>query len=423
MMPGSRLVARRPPRGAAAWHATATVLRIDARRPASWLAAAAAAGCVPLVGRPEEGVRLAGAIACGALAGAAACGEPPVVAVAGRHDPAWWLLRCWWPVAGWFLSASLSNADRGSLVVPVATTATGIAAWWSARHGATPADALSQALVAAGAAAVTAWIAAALGPAPAGALAGLVWLAVAAVGGIQAPGARATAGWQPGLGAGSRLPFSTVALGTTLAGMVVCYFLDPEWSWCQAVLVSAWFVCLAVPRETLGAGTADVERRRWLHADGDLFRRRGSSAAATALILGWPALVAAAIQGRGATRLGGPLTAVLALAGLVVVCLLAGAVCGGKRRSETHLAIAMALIAAVVAVATRLQPDHPILPSLVGRQAAASPRIAVPIAVERFRRSCETSQPPQPTAAARVGLVVAEHPAFESRTSRGFHDE
>ena len=97
-------------------------LRIDRRRPASWLAAATAAAAVAwLVIRPppEAGLRVAAAVVAGAVVAVMAIGDPP----RGLFGPirGWVWLRAGWPLAAVVVAtgacvAAGHAADRKALV-------------------------------------------------------------------------------------------------------------------------------------------------------------------------------------------------------------------------------------------------------------------------------------------------------------------
>ncbi|NBW86205.1 MAG: hypothetical protein EBR23_05100 [Planctomycetia bacterium] len=108
-------------------------------------------------------------------------------------------------------------------------------------------------------------------------------------------------------------------------------FLAPEHARWYALLVAAWFVGAALPQAALGAGTLDeAARERLLCCALPATAVRGAPrpvvavvwravgvSASWAALLGWPAMVAAALWGGDAARVDGPLMAVATLAVLV----------------------------------------------------------------------------------------------------------
>ncbi len=327
-------------------------LRIDRRRPASWLAAATAAAAVAwLVIRPppEAGLRVAAAVMAGAVVAVMAIGDPP----RGLYGPVrgWVWLRAAWPLAAVVVATGVgvaagNSAEREALVsaavlcITVAATAEACIA--SMRGGATPVDAASLPLVAAGcaaAAAVTAGMTRGVGDAPcaAAALVGwLVWCGALAVWRQQ----RAALLWPDspaavGLfasGHEGRL-LAGIAMTTALAGMVSWLFLVSDAAGWYRLLAAAWFAAAAVPQTTLAA--AEVERR-------------GRPAAAWATLLGWPLVVAAGLAPSPAAAV----ERVVFLGGLAAAAVFLTLLTAGLRRvgASRETALAVALAAALPAV-------------------------------------------------------------------------
>jgi hypothetical protein len=221
-------------------------------------------------------------------------------------------------------------------VLCIAVAATAEACIASMRGGATPADAASLPLVAAGcaaAAAVTAGMTLGAGDAPCAAAALVGWL-VCCGGLVVWRQQRAAMLWPEspsavGLfasGHEGRL-LAGVAMVTALAGMVGWLFLEADAAGWYRLLAAAWFTAAAVPQTTLAA--AEVERR-------------GRPAAAWATLLGWPLVVAAVLAPNSAAAVerlvsvGGLATSAVAL-----TLLSAGLRRAGASR-ETALAVALA---------------------------------------------------------------------------------
>lgn len=321
-------------------------LRIDRRRPASWLAAATAATAVVwlMMRSPADpGLRSAAAVVAGAVAAVMAIGDPPCGLYGAIRDWVW--LRAAWPLAAALgvtgvCAGAGCAADREVLVslalLCIAVAATAEACLASRRINATPADAASLPLVAAGcaaAAAVVAGIALGAGDGSCAAAALVGWLTcrgALAVWRRQRPAVLwADSPAAVGLfasGHEGRL-LAGVAMVTALAGMVGWLFLEADAAGWYRLLAAAWFTAAAVPQTTLAA--AEVERR-------------GRPAAAWATFLGWPLIVAAVLAPNSAAAVqrlvsvGGLATAAIAL-----TLLTAGLRRGGASR-ETALAVALA---------------------------------------------------------------------------------
>lgn len=323
-------------------------LRIDRRRPASWLAAATAAVAVAwLVMQPPAGagLRVAAAVVAGAIVAVMAIGDPP----RGMYGPirGWVWLRAAWPLAAGLAAtvvcvATGRAADHAVMVPAVllcatlATTAEACVA--AARAGATPADTASLPLVLAGfaaAAAVAAGMTIGAGDVSCAAAALFAWL-VCCCGVVAWRQQREAVIWPDspaavGLfaaGPEGRL-LAGIAMATALAGMVGWLFLATDAAGWYRLLAAAWLTAAAVPQTTLAA--AEVERR-------------GRPAAAWATLLGWPLVVAAMLAPNSAAAverllsMGG-----LAAAAVALTLLVAGLRRAGASR-ETALAVALAVV-------------------------------------------------------------------------------
>lgn len=369
------------------------LIRIDARRPASWvaaLAAAAAQGALTAVGVPDHGgtaqtcAAIAGGFSCAAAIGAAAVGMPG--AAAGRG--ATWCARAAWPIAGAACAAILAATSgagwHGDLLVAIVAGALAEAAvsLVAARRGATAADAASLGLVlvtTSGVAAVSLmpgldrfapWTAAACFAA----MALAAWAAARGRDGEPAPATDVAWFGSVLASTGLRRSLTVGAMLGSLAGMSAWFFLAPVSAAIYPIVAAGCFACLAVPQATLGpapaadawdvlaqcapvAGTrrADAARWAWL------------SVSMHAAILGWPAVVAGLLGGLPAGQAGhgfSPLAAVaaVALSAAVVVAVVAAAAKFGASR-ESGFAVAAALVVACVLAIAWCLPGLPGLPS------------------------------------------------------------
>ncbi|MGI9177560.1 MAG: hypothetical protein ACR2IT_06860, partial [Pirellulales bacterium] len=371
------------------------LVRIDIRRPASWisltLAVIAAAVVARLDATPQA---LSTAIACGGLEAIAAVGAVTAGNATLRTGTVWYG-RVAWPIAGAVVGAAvlLLAPPSGDWSAPIALIASTTASGWVVHRvacaGGAPAPAASMALVMAALAAAAASI-----PSQ------LVWSAVAAIGcwGVLAiasltlaslrRGEDTTTMPRPRDGHGTilwhadvpRLPHGTsfldrVAMASTLAAMVACFFLAREHAWWYAVIAAAWFVALAGPAATVAAGDADAGRRALLvrSAPG---RPRAPGSLPDALttigfyasILGWPAVVAAVLWGAKAADPQGPLAAVAVLAAIAVglaaaAALSAGAALLNRGAAVADTTLAVVMIAAMAALLA-LEAASPASPSL-----------------------------------------------------------
>lgn len=298
--------------------------RIDARRPASWIALAT--GGVAAAGGSGP-VAHAMACACGGLAAVAAVGDP--VRVDGSPDltAACTVARVAWPLAGVALG------------------------WWAAALGGHAA----------------AWSAIA---------AGLGVVFVAAVRLIASSAAAAWwSAWRPGDSPpalaterdGVHAAFGhhvvdRLAMAATLAAMVVWYFLVPAAAAWYAVLVGGLFVLLTVPSATSGPTVADEGARSLLvrtmpepcGLPGTLPRSL-RMIVVSASLLAWPALVAAVLRSELALVPTGPAGSLALLAALAAIT--AGGAWIAHARGvggDTARALVLAGVAALILGAGRL---------------------------------------------------------------------
>ena len=309
----------------------AICLRVDARRPASWIAAAAAAAAVVMLARaaPPSGVTDTAAGVCGGLLAAASLGS---LAGGGGGEAERWTTRV-----------------LGRLAWPVAGTAA--ACVWLLATGVAPRETLRITVLVAGAA-VMAVMAVTLFRLSA-------WRRPGAAAGERHDVRHAGAAFSAAVGHGPPAVRSwpeALAMATTLVAMAVCYFLAPEFAAWYAVVAVAWFVVLGVPAATTASGEGDALAR------GDLVRTcvgrprlPGTTAHALAAILthaailGWPAVVAAVLWRGAAWTSGGPVLAILVVASLATataVVVWGADACGATR--DTAAAVIMALLVAAV---------------------------------------------------------------------------
>jgi len=367
----------------------ALLVRIDARRPASWLALLAAAGGLVSATQTPTPVAVALGWWAGTLAVVAALGElPNDDQWSGMPTPPWLAGRLLWPLAGWGLGWWFIAIARGESAWPAgAALAAGIVAGGAAVRGslaweARAADAASLALVLGGIAAAgslvvpanksgewclpgafLAWIAAAT-----------ISVAVAVSQSRLAPADRPTrrsADDPPALPVIGplRRRLNTSAMVAALLGMVGWLFLDPTRAADFHTMTMAWFVSLAVPLATLGDGVMHARAWSWLYRSTPVrfpaarstsvmlrFWRPqlGSDSFSSvtvvslAAILAWPAVVAAlilagepAVAWRAASAVMSLAAAAVALVGLGR----AGANLGWSGDSTQALALLGALVA------------------------------------------------------------------------------
>jgi len=281
----------------------AAMLRIDARRPASWIALAAAAAVA--VGFPVGGAA-ARALACGGLLAVAAVGDLLVRPPRGELPVVRVLARSVWPLAGLLGGGLVAGSTGAVTLVGGLAAAVGCLAAWS--------------------------------------------IVASAPGRIR---------WQAAFGLqgdGRGEPWADrLAMGSMLAAMAVCYFLAPERAAWYAAVAAAWFMLLAVPRATLWGDDAAARSRLIASAAGrprppGTAAHAARSLAASGCLLGWPAVVALALnRDPGWTGIG-PIAALALLVALVAVA--AGVAAIGEWRrlpADTPLAVTAALLAATVA--------------------------------------------------------------------------
>jgi hypothetical protein len=324
--------------------------RIDARRPASWLMLAAA---IPIAAAPMAWPTAAMvAFGAGAVLAVGAVGSLPLRACTAlgrgaRPELAWLVERAAWPAAGLALGGAIAPPRPGGAVWAaaaglVAAAATGYVV---RRRGSPAADAGSLALVFAGIAGAAGAIGAAqIGSRPgipAGSAAVAIALVAWAVAGFVAAGIdwrrRAADAWLHDAGPPRtlRLCLTVVAMASALAAMIGWLFLDPSRAALLPVLSVGWFVALAVPEAALGDGASDA---------GGWRRRQSLAAIVTpAAILGWPAVVAAALGagGVGGIRAAAVTIVVLAVAAAVLAAIVWSLAAAGAT-AETAQAVALA---------------------------------------------------------------------------------
>jgi hypothetical protein len=150
------------------------------------------------------------------------------------------------------------------------------------------------------------------------------------------------------------------AMASTLGAMAICYFLMPEHAGWYAVVATSWFTLLAVPAATIVGG--DQRLRCDLVAAGPgRPRLTGTPMAAVptlatyAAVLGWPAAVAAIVAHQRAWDWRDPLAALLLLVCMAAVASgLAWASAARRWREETTLAVMAAAHATAIALAARV---------------------------------------------------------------------
>lgn len=291
------------------------LVRVDARRSASWVVAAATLAVVALVS-PS---RLDAAAASGVLLAVAAIGglvrAPPATELMGLRLGA----RLVWPLGAAVASLVACGRDdmAGRALVATAVVAAGV--------------------VTAGAVAVVKR------------LRPVRHLLREAV-----PEERTFAGHGSAVG---RSRVDAAAMASALVAMAVCFFLVPEWAGWYVVVATSWFTVLAVPIATFAGGDETLRRDLVATAPG---RPRlagtpggaGSILAAYATILGWPAAVAAIVVRHRGWGWGDPLAALVALACMATVAaaLAWGAAARRWREDSTFVAMAAAHAVAIAAI-------------------------------------------------------------------------
>lgn len=339
------------------------VVRSDARRPASWIALVAAAAAAVTLSGIADAMVVARAIVCGGLAAAAAVGSLAVADAALGTAAVWWVARCAWPVVG-VVAGAVAVGGVAAVTMIAAALLTTLAHAVATRRGAAPAEATGVAIALAATAAGAATWAADAGIAAASA--GASWLVLAivamAVSGVRYPDPLASAvslTVRDRAVGGSTL--TRLAMATTLAAMVICYFLVAERAAWYAAVAVGWFIALAVPAATIGPGAAGAANRGLLlrsaagapRLPGTLPHALGAIATHAA-ILGWPAGVAAVVRGPAAAEPWGPLVAVLMLATLAAATAVSvWMVSKCRATGDTSLALIAAWLIAVVMILSR----------------------------------------------------------------------
>ena len=298
----------------------AALARIEGRRPAIWVAAAATLAVVTLV----PFVRAWAAAGAGALIGLAAIGSLRRAARSGELLPARLAARVAWPVAAAWAGAAVAwlagSAGVGRAVVAVAASC------------------------------------------------GAIFSAAAVAGATWAPAQRRLLGdhaeSDPSADRSPRLVGRTwadaAAMLSTLVAMAVCYFLAPEHAAWYAAIATTWFTLLAVPAATLVGGD-EGPRRELATAGPGRPRLAGTPAAAVptlaayAAVLGWPAAVAAAVVRDRAAGWSDPRVAVVVVACMAGLAAALAWVSATRRwREETTYAVLVAAHAAAIALVARV---------------------------------------------------------------------
>lgn len=343
-----------------------TAIRIDRRRPASWIALASAAITGWALAAGGGPFRVPAGIAAGGLLAVAAVGRLPGGVPGGERGP--WAFLAWeragWPVAG-FLSAGVAALAMGGGAAGLAVSGAATAfcllatALVAVPPGAprTPAVAASLALTIAGAAAAAAAGVAVvgLGPLVEGLVAAAAWgLLVASLAFDRGAAHR---DWLAGTPTADRHraaePGLGLAMSTALVGMAGCFFLAPRFGWAYAVLALGWLVCLVAPLLTaVGAAAAECRLARSTAGRAVTpggFPQVAKAVGRAAAVLAWPAAVAATLAAIGLWQGGGAVWALAWLAGGAGLILLVAAAAG--RRGETAQAVILALAAGAAAFA------------------------------------------------------------------------
>jgi len=392
-----------------AWCVLPVLLRIDRRRPASWLTLVAAAGIVWVLSTPPcSAMRSLWSVLLASLAGAslavAASGDVPHHKHGLSQSP--WIRLLWlcervaWPVAGvlggllamfvaWFLAGVPTGVlgrsiFTGTGVLCIATGMTtgmigSVAVMHLSRvHDVQAADAASLSLWIACAASAVGWLVdqTAGEAGDADALAGIAvaaaaWTVIAlaiwrAIRGLSQP--EALRRW-----------LTILAMAMALVGMVGWLFLAPDHASLYVVMAVGWFVCLAIPQATLGDGV--VHRRAWqplyrsaaerpaaysggwtdrklrtfLQSIRRAFLNVGCDRAATTTalvygaILGWPPLVAAVVlAGTADGGVAAIATVSVLVAATVSLAILSKAIALAGGSGETSLSVSLCLALAML---------------------------------------------------------------------------
>jgi len=362
------------------------LLRIDARRPPSWLTlvASVASGWWLSALVPAGETPLGAAALGGAILAVAALGDLPLPACAPWGAAVWAGSRAVWPAAGFVAGAvarlamggvswqsGLAVAIAGLIGIVAATVTVSVAR----RSGASAADAASLALVAAGAAAACGWLVRTRG----GDLSDLAVVGIGAVVSVAVAAlvARRCNVVRPARALRSALTLA--AMATALVGMAAWLFLDPDRAALDLAVSLAWFVALAVPAATLGDGVSHLSGWRLLGVG--RMRALLVSLMADATILAWPPLVAAAVMAATPERARPALVTLVALATAALLLLVVAWVNEWLQAApETGHAAALviALLACMAAVSAggpallggEKQPGLPRLPAVFWRPPA-----------------------------------------------------
>jgi len=300
------------------------LVRIDARRPASWLVAAATLAVVVLA----PAARLPAAAGGGALLAMAAVGSLLRAPSGTDLLPARLMARLAWPLVFAAAGAGIARLVEGDA---------------------------SERVVVAAAVAAGAMIALA-------AVATMKWLPRSDIlRGEFAARATSPRGSSQLVG---RSWGDAAAMASTLVAMAICFFLVPEYAGWYVVVATSWFTLLAVPAATIVGG--DQRLRDDLVAAGPgRPRLAGTPAAAVptlaayAAVLGWPAAVAAIVARERAWDWRDPLAALLLLLCMTAVASgLAWASAARRWREETTLSVmAVAHATAITLLARAAWPS------------------------------------------------------------------
>ncbi len=397
------------------------MLRLDARRAASWLGLGCALVCG--FGGATSEAALPAVVAAGGLAAVAAIGHVPArrLVASGPRGGAWLEqfltgMRASWPVAG-FLLAAAGPAARGiSVAAPLAgsvsASGTGVLFAMLLRAGCAETVAASLALVGAGGAAGAALAAQRAGSGVLGqAFAAVVAWGIVAATAVAGQANASPVGFGPAADAGRHRPASAgtgPAMASALLAMVACYFLAPQFAWAYAAVAVGWFVAVAVPPATAAAGsTAAVRLGRSAAGRPALpgsFRRAVRGTATMAGLLVWPAVVALVLPAVEGGRVGGPLVALAWLAGVVAVLTLAVAIALPVGRAEAARAVVLSLVAIAGVGAARGVARLPGFPGFSPPQAGQPAGSGV----EPLEASCKTSHLPQPARSRSQTALFVE---------------
>ncbi len=397
------------------------LVRLDARRAASWLGLGGALVC-GCCGAAVEAA-LPAVVAAGGLTAVAAIGHVPVGRLMARGprggaglEQLMAGLRAVWPVMG-FLLAAAGTAARGfpvagPLAGAVSASGTGVLVSLLLGAGAAEAVVASRVLVGAGGAAAAALAAQRAGSGVIGqALAAVLAWGLLVAAGVARQANASPAGFGPGADTGRHRQQEAgtgLAMASALGAMVVCYFLAPQFAWVYAAVAAGLFVALAVPPATAAAGsTAALRLGRSAAGRPALpgsIRRAVRGIATLAGLLVWPAFVALALPAVGAGRVGGPLVALAWLAGAAALLTLAVTIAVPVGRAEAARAVVLSLVAITgvgVALGVARLPDFPGFSPPRPRPPAGS-------GVEPLEASCKTSHSPPPARSWSQAALFVE---------------